>query len=275
MLKMAYYFAIVACGMMGAKKSFQKSEFLYLPASFLAALGGGMFRDLLVLHVFPAAFTTDCIPDITVALCSGIAYHMLSQKRALQNFFEDFIVLADALGLGTFVFMGIDRSYAFGASPFTAFCCGIITALGGGVLSSLLCGQSIHNVLTVDITYRLITCSSAFLYTYFRAKDINQITAQYIIVLYTYASVLFLNHNHIPKLVKIYTPPHSLEIVTPIPFAAINYQLFGTNHSNRSHKSLPPHFANASGRAWDRNLLCTTYRTSLKSLCPARFSRGR
>ena len=73
-LSFIYYLGIIACGIQGSKKSCQQYKELCLPASFLAAMGGGMIRDLLILFVFPAAFTVSCILDDAVAICAGLIY---------------------------------------------------------------------------------------------------------------------------------------------------------------------------------------------------------
>lgn len=189
LLSAIYYFGIMACGIQGSKKA-QRHAFLCCPASFLAALGGGMLRDLFILFVFPAALTKDSIPDIIFALCAGTLSYILSQKNAYMEALNHITCIADAFGLGTFIAMGVDRAIQFGASYSIAFICGIITALGGGILSSLLCNHSIYEVLTTSIGYRVTTIIGAFMYILCLYNGIDQATAQYWLILYTALFVL-------------------------------------------------------------------------------------
>ena len=202
LLSIIYYFGIFACGIQGSQKSYKHHIFLCFPASFLASLGGGLCRDLFILLVFPVAFTKSSLPEITIAICSSFFYRIYQQKYAIQNILKPFITLTDALGLGTFIAIGVDKALDSGTSPIIALCSGIITALGGGILSSLLCGQSICKILSTNISYRIITILGAIIYIYSLTNGINKEIAQYGLILYTLTFVMVTNYNLKTILIK-------------------------------------------------------------------------
>ena len=270
LLSIIYYLGIIACGIQGSKKSCQQHKVFCLPATLLAAMGGGMIRDLLILFVFPAAFTISCMPDVMIALCAGIIYRICLQKYKTHNTFKQLIIFTDALGIGTFIAIGIDKALSLDASPNTALCCGIVTALGGGIISSLLCGQSIHKVMTTNVAYRIITILGSLLYIYYITIGVNPIIAQYWLILYTtifipltdnYCRELLINFMKILK--------HSKAIVT------LNQQnAFALYIPN--YPPLPYSFC-VSNDTQKRNLhyLNRVANTNFKLQCPRRFSRGR
>ena len=282
LVSIIYYFGIAACGIQGSEKSRQQHNLFCLPASFLAALGGGMFRDLFILFVFPVAFTKDCILDITIALCAGIFYRILSRKHELQkpqNIVKQLVPITDALGLGTFIAIGIDRALAIGTSQTTALYCGIVTALGGGILSSLLCGQSVRKVLHTGITYRIITILGAYLYICCLANGVTPVAAQFGLILYTLFFIPMSTYDFEIILRKYPTNAIRYPIVRtlPIPTAIILYQI-KTYPMYIPHQLLLPNSFSTSSYTRERNLLhikCTTILLNYKILCPRRFARGR
>lgn len=270
LLSIIYYLGIIACGIQGSKKSCQQYEIFCLPASFLAAMGGGMIRDLLILFVFPAAFTISCMPDVIMALCAGIIYRSCLQRYETHNTFKQIVIFTDALGIGTFIAMGIDKALSFGVAPITALCCGIVTALGGGILSALLCGQSIHEIMTTNVAYRIITILGSFLYTYYITIGVNPIIAQYWLILYTVIFIPLTNNScrelliNFMKILK-----HSKAIVT----------LYQQNAFALYIPNCPPlpHSFCVLNDTQKRNLhyLNRVANTNFKLQCPRRFSRGR
>ena len=271
LLSLIYYLGIFACGIQGSKKSCQQHTEFCLSASFLAAMGGGMIRDLLILFVFPAAFTIGCILDDAIALCAGLMYLFYLQKYETNNIFKQFIVLTDALGVGTFIAIGIDKAFILGATQSTALCCGIVTALGGGILSALLCGQSLHEVLTSGVSYRIVTALGAFLYICCLAIGIDPIAAQYWLILYTLCLIPLTNYSFretlIRNIINIFEYPQTM--VIPI------LNTYSIHISNQS----PFHYFFYASRNVQNQYLNHTnhviYLLNFKSLCPRRFARGR
>lgn len=195
LLSIIYYLGILACSIQGSQKTYKHHMLLCFPASFLASLGGGLCRDLFILLVFPVAFTKSSLPEIAIAICSSFFCRICQQKYAIQNILKPFVTLTDALGLGTFIAIGIDRALESGTSPIVALCSGIITALGGGILSSLLCGQPIYKILSTNISYRIITILGAIIYIYSLTNGIDKTVAQYGLILYTLTFVMISHYD--------------------------------------------------------------------------------
>lgn len=275
-LSAIYYLGIIACGMQGSEKSQQQHMNFSLSASFVSALGGGMFRDLVILFVFPIALTKKCIPDVTIALCAGILYQVLLRKHWLQNIIKQFVFIADALGLGTFIAIGIDRALAFGASQTIAFYCGIITALGSGILSSLMCGQCIYKILTSNIGYRIITILGSFIYINCLTNGVNPTTAQSVLILYTVFFVLIYNFKSL--LIKYCMNAFRYRIVKclPIPMAVILYQLKFKPYI--PYELSVPQCFSTFNNIHGKDLYHIKYKAILLTyniLYPRRFARGR
>lgn len=274
-LSIIYYFGIIACGIQGSKKSCQQYKRFCLPASFLAAMGGGIFRDLFILYVFPAAFTYKCVIDNIIALCAGITYYSYSKKYKMQNVINYFATLADALGVGTFIAIGVDKSLNLSANPYIALCSGIATALGGGVLSALLCGHSLYEIFTNNIAYRVVTIGGTYLYMHFLSLGTQPITAQYYIILYTFCFIPLTDYSFRRTLIGPVTNilNHTQNAFICIPVAALLYQ-------SDILPLQPPcrNFNCRSENIGNRNWTYVSHFVillNIRSHCPRHFARGR
>lgn len=279
LLSLIYYLGIIACGIQGSQKSCQLHKGFCLPVSFLTAMGGGIIRDLFLLSVFPVAFTAGCISDAMIALCAGIFHRVFQHKNVIPKKFEHFVMLSDALGVGTFIAMGVDKALTLGANQDIALCCGVVTALGGGILTSLLCGQSIFKVLTASIAYRIITILGTILYMYCLAIGVNSTAAQYLLILYIFSSISITNYNYRKMLISHLTKSlkHTRTMVFPVPKAAILYRPKNCAIHIPVQLTLP-YFFFAFNYARNRNLPYLNYAyisQNLKLHCPRHFVRGR
>ncbi|CAM5601260.1 hypothetical protein SFUMM280S_08184 [Streptomyces fumanus] len=96
-----------------------------------AGLGGGLLRDL-VLDVPPVAFTDPGYP--TAALVTALAVYF---GRPPDE--ESWAVrLLDAMALGLFSVTGTIKALQHGMGPVPAAALGVATAVGGGVLASVV-----------------------------------------------------------------------------------------------------------------------------------------
>lgn len=101
--------------------------------SFLAittALGGGIFRDILIGNTPPTAFVNPryMIVAIIVAL---ITYKFHSKVRKLQGI----ISLCDSIGLAVFAAIGANAAVSNGFDePLIIIAMGVFTGVGGGIL---------------------------------------------------------------------------------------------------------------------------------------------
>ena len=102
---------------------------------FVAALGGGIFRDL-VLNSQPVAFT-DWRYGATAAIASAAVFWLHAQLERLRRT----ILLLDAAGLALFTVTGTLKALDFGVPGSGAMLIGMLTGIGGGLARDLLVGE--------------------------------------------------------------------------------------------------------------------------------------
>jgi uncharacterized membrane protein YeiH len=112
---------------------------------FVAALGGGILRDLVIGAVPPLAFA-DWRYAVAAVLASLAAFWLHPQLSRLRRT----VLLFDAAGLGLFTVTGTVKALAAGVPPVGACLIGMLTAIGGGLARDLLTGE-IPVVLQRDI----------------------------------------------------------------------------------------------------------------------------
>ena len=125
---------------------------------FVAALGGGILRDLVIGAVPPLAFA-DWRYAVTAVLASVAVFWLHPQLSRLRRT----VLLLDAAGLGLFTVTGTLKALAAGVPPVGACLVGMLTAIGGGVARDLLTAE-IPVVLQRDI-YAVASLGGAILVT--------------------------------------------------------------------------------------------------------------
>ena len=102
----------------------------------VTALGGGLFRDLVIGAVPPAAFT-DLGYFLTPLLATLRVYFRHPQVERIQVAVNVF----DAAGLGLFCVAGTIKAYEYGLGLTASAGLGLTTAVGGGVLRDVLANE--------------------------------------------------------------------------------------------------------------------------------------
>jgi uncharacterized membrane protein YeiH len=125
---------------------------------FVAALGGGILRDLVIGAVPPLAFADWRYP-VTAVLASLAVFRLHPQLSRLRRT----VLLLDAAGLGLFTVTGTLKALNAGVPPVGACLVGMLTAIGGGLARDLLTGE-IPVVLQRDI-YAVASLVGAILVT--------------------------------------------------------------------------------------------------------------
>ena len=143
--------------------------------------------------MYPVVLTPECRPDIAVAVIAAFMYLCAHKNSVTRNAIEWFSAVTDSSGLGTFIAIGVDKAVDMGAAPVSVFLSGVSTSLGGGILSSVFCGASLLQSLTVSAPYRIITVGGVFLYSNWIEAGTERVTAQYAIVGYTTVTTLACN----------------------------------------------------------------------------------
>ena len=189
-----YFAGIASCGIQGAQKTNCNIPYMTHPMmlEFFSAFGGGLIRDLFFLNVYPVAFTMECVPDITIALAAGTMYLWMQKEKHIHKVLLQLTVVADAFGLGTFIAIGADKAIGLEVSILTVFLCSVTTSLGGGVLSSALCGVELKTVFTTNVLYRLTAVIGSILYPFW-VKVAGTDAAHIVIVIYTSIAALACN----------------------------------------------------------------------------------
>lgn len=102
----------------------------------VTALGGGLFRDVVIGAVPPAAFT-DLGYFLTPLLAALLVIFLHPQVERIQTGVNVF----DAAGLGLFCVTGTIKAYEYGLGLHAAAALGLATAVGGGVLRDVLANE--------------------------------------------------------------------------------------------------------------------------------------
>jgi uncharacterized membrane protein YeiH len=102
--------------------------------AFASGVGGGLLRDGLFIQQGPPVLTTDG-RYLVVILAAGLVGLLF--LRWVHRFTK-VIALIDALGLGAYAVVGVQKSIAAGLSIPAAVLVGVINAVGGGLLRDLL-----------------------------------------------------------------------------------------------------------------------------------------
>lgn len=103
---------------------------------FATAYGGGTIRDLLI-GARPVNWVNDYIALGLVI--SGVV--IVSFLRSNKVRFRKTLFFTDAIGLGMFTAVGIDRAMVFGVNDMYAVIMGVITSTFGGLVADILCGE--------------------------------------------------------------------------------------------------------------------------------------
>ncbi len=126
-----------------------------LVIGFVAALGGGLLRDVLIGAVPPAAIRDQRYVATAVAgaVVAMLALPVLRTAPSLP------LVMLDAAGLGLFAVAGTQKAIEAGIRPTGAAILGTLTAVGGGAVRDVLLAR-VPVVLTSDFyaTAALIGC---------------------------------------------------------------------------------------------------------------------
>ncbi|MET7936695.1 trimeric intracellular cation channel family protein [Streptomyces sp. NPDC005322] len=125
-----FVFAISGA-LLGVRKNFDVFGMAVLAE--VTALGGGIFRDLVIGAVPPAAFV-DLAYFFTPLVATAIVFFLHPQVERITVTVNVF----DAAGLGLFCVEGTMKAHDHGLGLTSSVTLGMATAVGGGVLRDLL-----------------------------------------------------------------------------------------------------------------------------------------
>ncbi|MEF9913468.1 trimeric intracellular cation channel family protein [Streptomyces sp. P5-A9] len=102
----------------------------------VTALGGGIFRDVIIGTIPPAAFT-DLGYFVTPLIAAALVFFLHPHVERIQVGVNVF----DAAGLGLFCVSGTIKAYEYGLGLTSSAALGLATAVGGGVLRDVLANE--------------------------------------------------------------------------------------------------------------------------------------
>lgn len=137
----------VAFAISGAMVGIKKSMDLFgiCTLGLATACGGGLLRDILLGKLPPAMFC-ESIYALTAIGVSLLTFIFIARrvKTRHTHFFEGFLRIADALGLGIFTVVGVAAVMhnGFGDNFFFTVFLGTMTGVGGGLLRDMMAQEA-------------------------------------------------------------------------------------------------------------------------------------
>ncbi len=128
-------FSFAVSGAFAAKEK-RLDLFGVLILAFVTAIGGGTIRDLLIGDL-PVAWMQN--PGIGWVIAAGAAGSLFFGNRLQQM--QKVLNVFDALGLGLFTIIGIQKGLSHGLTPAVCIALGTITGCFGGVIRDVLLNQ--------------------------------------------------------------------------------------------------------------------------------------
>jgi len=136
------FFFAVSGAMVAVKKNMDLFGIIVLGT--VTAIGGGTLREILLGQFPPFVFRQDLYFYLAV-IGSMLTFVFVEQLIRIRSV----VLLADAVGLGTFVSIGVLKALNADITPTSAVILGTITATAGGMIRDVLAGE-IPFVLTRD-----------------------------------------------------------------------------------------------------------------------------
>ena len=127
--------------------------------AFVAAVSGGVLRDIFIGSLPPAALQNGLY--VSIAMIAGVLC-FVSHDRIVR--YARPVAFFDAIGLGLFCVVVARKALDAGLSPFMAALLGMITAVGGGIAADILTART-PMVLRRDI-YALAALAGASVLTW-------------------------------------------------------------------------------------------------------------
>lgn len=180
-----YFLGLLSCTAQGIYKAADKcscAQSCYASA-FLSSFAGGLIRDIMILHVYPVIFTSDCIPDIMVVV---ISIFLCTRYFHNQKQVKSFVTFTDCIGMARFLVIGVDRALSIKNNYALAILSGVCTSMGGGIVTSLIfSGESIRQIMLANLSYRLFSVLGTVLYATLIKSAADPIDAQIAMIIYT------------------------------------------------------------------------------------------
>jgi uncharacterized membrane protein YeiH len=110
--------------------------FGFLVVALAPAIGGGTLRDLF-LGVTPVFWIEQ---NVFLYVCFGAAIFTFFWAHKVASRFS-LLIWCDAFGLALFAVLGTEKALQTGASDLVAVIMGTLTAIAGGLIRDIICGE--------------------------------------------------------------------------------------------------------------------------------------
>lgn len=104
--------------------------------AFVAAVGGGTLRDLLIGNI-PVLWLKE---PVYIYIIAGTVFLSILLRNKME-YVRTSLVLFDSFGVGFFTLVGIAKGISVGLSPIMCIALGTMTACFGGVIRDILCNE--------------------------------------------------------------------------------------------------------------------------------------
>ncbi|MGL4738186.1 MAG: trimeric intracellular cation channel family protein [Cellulosilyticaceae bacterium] len=147
------------------------------------AVGGGMFRDLILGKTPPALFINPTYCLVAVITCGVFIvvyrYFVKLVGSKYYGYILKSMTVLDAIGLGIFTVVGANVSIGagFGGNIFLCSFVGVMTGVGGGVLRDVLANRT--PVILKKEIYAVASILGAVMYCYMLQGGISKLVSLY------------------------------------------------------------------------------------------------
>ncbi len=182
-------------------------------------LGGGIIRDIL-LGLRPVALTNEAyLPAVVIAGVAGVILARIVGRA------KNVWIVLDALALGLFTVVGVEKSLLNGLAGTAAIFIGVSAAVGGGVIRDIACNRPIELVRrgTWNGAAALL---GAWLYVVLAKFDAPSVVCEV-------AAITAIFAIRLTSVWRGWETPGAERLAQPIPIPHIQYR--------RPQEPLPPH----------------------------------
>lgn len=178
-----YYLGLIACSLIGSLKSNQQHRMatsISILCAFTCSFMGGFLRDCFVLRCPVWLFSADAIPDVVLVVLVSLFIRTKTGRAIRPYNLDEFVFIADSLGLVTFIHIGVDKAILFSSGFLRSIICGYFTACYGGMILH----HSFEYFLSPQtLSYHAISIAEAVLYYKTRSDKALFITTLWSLVL--------------------------------------------------------------------------------------------
>lgn len=127
----------IAFAISGALAAMRKKLDIFgiLIVAFVAAIGGGTLRDVLI--DVPVDWMRSMVHVYVIIIATALT---IAFRNKLKHFRRS-LFLFDTIGIGLYTVIGIEKALVAGLSPSICIALGTMTACFGGVLRDILCSE--------------------------------------------------------------------------------------------------------------------------------------